>query len=93
MGMPADTDAPSDYDQRLRARVQEVERLERLHLRIGAIQIGLATLAVAGAVLALGWKAFSILWLLVPIVAIVALAVVHERVLGRRARSRRAVAF
>ena len=43
--------------------------------------------------LALGWKAFSILWALVPIVAIVALAVVHERVLGRRTRSRRVVAF
>ncbi len=93
MSMPVDADAPREYEQRLAAHAQELERLERLHLRIGNIQIGLASLAVAGAVLALGWKAFSILWVLVPIVAIVALAVVHERVLGRRTRSRRVVAF
>jgi hypothetical protein len=85
--------APTQYAQRLGAQAKELEHLERVHLRIGNVQIGLAALAVAGAVLALGWKAFSILWVLVPIVAIVLLAVLHERVLGRRTRSRRVVAF
>ena len=84
---------PRNTNSGLVRTAQELEHLERLHLRIGNIQIGLAALAVAGAVLALGWKAFSILWVLVPIVAIVVLAVVHERVLGRRTRSRRVVAF
>ena len=93
MSMPVDADASTQYEQRLGAQARELENLERVHLRIGNIQIGLATLAVVGAVLALGWKAFSILWVLVPIVAIVVLAVLHERVLGRRTRSRRVVAF
>jgi hypothetical protein len=93
MSMPAEANAPGQYEQRLGAHAHEVERLEGLHFRIGNMQIGLATLAVAGAVLALGWKAFSVLWVLIPLAAIVALAVVHERVLGRRTRSRRVVAF
>ncbi len=45
------------------------------------------------AALALAWKAFSILWLLAPIGAAVALAVVHERTLRRLARSKRLVGF
>ena len=66
MSMPVDADAPTQYAQRLGAQAHELEHLEQVHLRIGNIQIGLATLAVVGAVLALGWKAFSILWVLVP---------------------------
>jgi hypothetical protein len=90
---PVDADAPRQYEQQLRARTQELGSLERLHIRIGNIQIGLVSLAVVTALLALAWKLFSILWLLVPIVAIVALAVWHERTLRLSVRSRRVVTF
>jgi hypothetical protein len=89
---PVDADAPTQYQRRLRVHEQQLDELERLHIRIGNFQIGLASLAVVVALLALVWKLFSILWLLVPIVAIVALAVMHERTLRRRVRSGRVVA-
>ena len=88
-----DTGAPAQYQQRLHAHMRELERAERLHIRIGNIQIGLVTLAIVAALLGLSLKVFSVLWLLVPIASIVALAVAHERVLRRRTRTRRVVAF
>ncbi len=88
-----DADAPRQYEGRLRAHAEESDRLERLHIRIGNIQIGMASLAIVTAMLALVWKLFSILWLLVPIVAIVALAVVHERTLRKRTLASRVMSF
>ena len=55
--------------------------------------MGLASLALVMALLALVWRALSILWLLAPLAAIVTLAVIHERTLRRRTLASRAAAF
>lgn len=83
----------AEYERRLSSHRKELDELESWRIRIENIQIGLVSLAVVTALLALVWKAFSILWLLVPIAAIVVFAVVLERMARRRMRSRRIVAF
>ncbi|MFB3776247.1 MAG: mismatch repair protein [Bryobacteraceae bacterium] len=88
-----DSDAARHYQQRLQGYRLALNRLERLHIAIGNAQIGLASSIIVAALLALAWKLFSVLWLLVPIVAMVTLGVVHERALRRRARSGRVARF
>lgn len=83
----------AEYEHRLSFHRKELDELESQRIRIESIQIGLVSLAVVTALLALVWKSFSILWLLVPIAAIVVFAVVLERMARRRMRSRRIVAF
>ena len=88
-----DGGALREYEQRLQAHAGEMRELERRHIRIGDIQIGLISLIFVGALLVLIWNLFSILWLTIPLVAIVALAIVNERTLRRSTRHRRAVSF
>ena len=66
---------------------------ERQHrsLGIGKLTLGGVTLVVIG--LALVAKVVSVLWVLAPLFAIVVLAVIHERVLKRRGRCSRTVAY
>ncbi len=87
------SDALREYEQRLGAHAKALDELERRHIRVGDIQIGLISLFFVGALLVLVWNLFSILWLIVPLVAIVALAIVNERTMRRSTRHRRAVSF
>jgi len=82
-----------EYRRRLQTSRAALDRLGCLHIRIGNVQIGLGALLVAFALLALVWHVISVLWMLLPLVAIVALAVVHGGVLRRRTLAGRVAAF
>src|ERR1051326_7923446 len=80
------------YTQHLADRRSEILRREQLHRRMGYAQLG--AVAVAGLLvwIALSGGGFSILWVLVPVAAFVALLIIHDRllkVLERRRRSAR----
>lgn len=80
------------YEARRRARQAVVERLDRADARIANAR--LAVFLAAGGVAWLAWaRGLSWWWLLLPGAAFVALLVVHDRLLVRRARAARAVRF
>jgi hypothetical protein len=89
---PSD-DPPAEYVRRLEALKTTKALYERQHrsLGIGKLTLGGVTLVVIG--LALVAKVVSVLWVLAPLFAIVVLAVINERVLKRRGRCSRTVAY
>ncbi len=81
------------YAERRAALQADEARLAARHDRFAT-----ARLALAGVVLVLAWLAFwaariSPLWLLLPVTALVALAVVHARVFAARERGARVMAW
>ena len=70
---------------------QAVYEKQHRSLGIGKLALGGAILVVIG--LALVAKLVSVLWVLAPLFAIVVLAIIHERVLKRRERCSRTVAY
>jgi hypothetical protein len=89
---PSDDPRP-EYVQRLEALKTTKALYERQHRRlgIGKLALGGVTLVVIG--LALVAKLVSVLWVPAPLFVIVVLAVIHERVLKRRDRCSRTVAY
>ena len=87
------SDPKAEYACRLEALKTRQARYEREHRRLGIskLVLGGATLIVIG--LALVAKAISVFWVAVPLAAIVVLAIIHERVIKRRERCSRAVAY
>jgi hypothetical protein len=81
------------YQQRLVERRAGIQRRELMHRRMGYAQLGVAAAAGVLVWLALSGGGFSILWLLVPAVAFVALIVTHERLLKVLERRRRAARY
>jgi hypothetical protein len=86
-------DVRAEILRRLESRRADVAREDRRDARIA-----MGRLAVFASAAAIAWAAFGAQrlhagWLAVPILAFVALAVRHDRVLRARARARRAVAF
>ena len=86
-------DPRAEYLRRLDAWKSRLTDCERQHRRLGTanLTLGGVTLVVAG--LALAAKLLSVLWVLAPLSGVVVVAIVHERVLARRARSTRTVAY
>ncbi|MBZ5561653.1 MAG: hypothetical protein LAP13_04460 [Acidobacteriia bacterium] len=86
-------DPRAEYLQRLDALRTSQAHYENQHRRLGIAKLFLGgiTLVVIG--LALAAKVISVLWVAAPLLAIVVLAVIHERVLKRRDRSSRIVAY
>ena len=87
------TDPRAEYRSRRQHAVDEIARLDRLHLLISN-----ARLAVAALVAVLLWLAFvreavSRLWPAASVVGFIALVVVHARVLQRVDRARRTEAW
>ena len=82
-----------EYAKRLRAREAEVARLARLHDRIGngRLALGAVILVVAWAVLF--ERALAPVWLLIPVLAFVALIFYHSSVRRARARAERATNY
>ncbi|MGO8731273.1 MAG: MutS-related protein [Terriglobia bacterium] len=89
---PSD-DPRAEYVRRLEALKTTKALYERQHrsLGIGKLALSGVTLVVIG--LALVAKVVSVLWVPAPLFAIVVLAVIHERVLKRRGRCSRTVAY
>ena len=85
-------DPRSVYSRLLKERLAEIAAREARHQVLGYYR-----LAVAAAGVAVLWMAIqqsiTILWLLVPIAVFVGLIVLHEHLLRRLARRRRAAAF
>ncbi|WP_373046753.1 MutS-related protein [Vulgatibacter sp.] len=86
-------DPAAVYGERLRARREAVERLERQDGQVANARLALFVLAAILAWFSWGRGAFSAWWLLLPAAAFVALLVVHDRLLTRKARAQRAVVF
>ncbi|HMD87321.1 MAG TPA: DNA mismatch repair protein MutS [Terriglobia bacterium] len=86
-------DPRAEYVRRLDAWKTTQTLYDSRHRRLGVGQLllGGVTLVVIG--LALAAKLISVLWVLAPLSAIVVLAVIHERVLKRRGRCSRTVAY
>jgi hypothetical protein len=82
-----------EISRRLDVRRADVARLDRADAQVGWGRLALFAAAAAVAWLAWAEHRLSGWWLLAPVCAFVALAVLHDRVLSARARARRAVAF
>jgi hypothetical protein len=96
MGNPApgpSSDPRAEYARRLETLRTTQAKYENQHRRLGVSKLALggATLVVIG--LALAAKVISVFWVAAPLAAIVVLAVIHERILKRRERCSRAVAY
>jgi hypothetical protein len=92
--VPESSDDPrAEYPRRLEAWKAEQALYERQHRNLGIANLALGgvTLLVTG--LALAAKVISVPWVLAPLFAIVVLAIFHERVLKRRGRCSRTVAY
>ena len=88
------SDAPrTEYVRRLEAWKTTQALYESQHRRIGIGQLALGGVTLVLTGLALVAKVVSVLWVLAPLFAIVILAVVHDRVLKRRERCSRTVAY
>jgi hypothetical protein len=87
------TDPREVYSRLLEQRRAEIAGREERHRAFGYGRLAAVAAAAMVALLALGWNALSIAWTLVPAAVFAALMVVHDRLLKKLARQRRAAAF
>lgn len=84
--------SPSEeYKQRQQAREAKAERFSKMHLRLGNVRLILVIVALVAAWWCFERDAFSIWWLLFPVLLFVALAIFHDKVLRMRTRTERAI--
>jgi hypothetical protein len=83
----------AEYAARLAERTGAVASLDARHAQLATVRLMVFAVAALVAWLAFGAGAVHPAWLAVPALGFVALAAVHARVLGRRERAGRAVAF
>ena len=81
------------YTQRLEARLAEAGRHERRHRTLGNLRLLVFLAAVLLGWLALGPHTLSPWWLAAPAAVFIVLAVIHDRVLRRRAACERAAGY
>jgi hypothetical protein len=89
--MPADPH--ETYTQLLGERRREIAAQERRHRTLGYWRLAVALSACVLAWMALVDQVLSFAWILAPIVAFVGLIVMHERLLRRTERRRRAAGY
>ncbi len=88
------TDAPrTEYVRRLEISKTSHAVFERQHRKLGTAKLALGGATLALIALALAAKVISIFWVLAPVLAFVVLDVIHQRVLKRRGRCTRTVAY
>jgi hypothetical protein len=85
---PAET-----YRRRLEERAAVVRRHEQQHIRLGNIRLMMGLAAAAIAWMAFAERTIAPVWLLVPVLAFVPLAVWHEAIVRRQTKAQRAVQF
>ncbi len=83
----------AEYSQRLATRLQTVAAKDALHKRIGNAKLATVIVALALLWLSLKDEVISTIWLAIPIVIYLALALAHEFALRALAHARTAVAF
>src|ERR1039457_5308413 len=81
------------YTERLADRRAGLAHHQQRHRRLGHGKLAMAACAVALVWLALAQGTFSILWVLVPIAGFVALVVIHEKLIKKLERLKRAARF
>src|SRR5579862_1319424 len=86
-------DPRAEYLRRLETWKATQAIHENQHRRIGTGQLALGGVTVVLTGLALAAKVISVYWVVPPLLAIVALAVVHGRVLKARERCSRTVTY
>jgi MutS domain V len=82
-----------EYSRRLGIREAQVARLTKLHERIGNARLTLGAVALVLAWACFVERALAPFWLLIPVVAFVALVLSHASVKRSRARAERAVTY
>jgi hypothetical protein len=82
-----------EYSRRLGAREAEVARLGQLHDRIGNARLALGTITLVLAWAIFAERAIAPLWLLIPVVAFVALVLSHSSIRRSRAGAERAATY
>ncbi|HUB83019.1 MAG TPA: hypothetical protein VMB03_29670 [Bryobacteraceae bacterium] len=87
------TDPREAYTRLLDERRATIAECQLRHRKLGYARLAVVLAAAAIAVLALGWQAINILWMLVPGAIFAGLMVAHDRVLKDLERRRRAAAF
>jgi hypothetical protein len=90
--MPSMKDPAAVYVELRSRREEEIAQLDRSHAKLGYARLATAACAAIAVWSALS-RGFSILWILVPLGAFVALMVAHERLLRQLERQRRAQLF
>lgn len=92
--MPATAhQAHEEYTGRLAAAHLTTVQLSARHRTYGNLRLGVALVAVAIGWFAIGQRSISPWWLVPPIAAFAALAVLHERVVRYKARAERVARF
>lgn len=91
--MPQPISPPEHYRQRLHARELRVQHLESIHIRLGYLRLLLVTALVAVLWIYLQTHTLSAIWLALPVVLFIAVAVYHAKLLQKQAVARRAVEF
>lgn len=91
--MPQPTSPSDHYRQRLQARELYIKRLDTIHIRLGYLR-----LLLAGSLIGLIWiylrsHALLAIWLSVPVLLFVAVAVFHGKVLDLQAAAQRGAEF
>ncbi len=87
------TDPRAELSRRLAARREALARHDRRDRLLAGARLAVFAAGLALAWLALASHVLSAAWLGVPLAGFVALAALHDRVFGARARTRRAIAF
>ena len=82
-----------EYKERRRIRATRVEQFERTHIRLGNLRLLLAAVAAILLWMSVRQHLLSALWIICPVLAFMAAAVWHSRVLRRQELAKRAVAF
>jgi hypothetical protein len=82
-----------EYARRLHTRSQAAERWQSLDKRLSNVRLGVFLLGIVQAFLTFGTRDLAGIWLLPTVGTFVALLIFHDRVIQRRRRSERSVAF
>src|SRR3981081_513984 len=90
---PSSPSASEEYKKRQQAREMQVAHFENVHRRFGNIRLLLVIATLIAACFSLHREAFSPWWLLLALVVFFGIAVLHARVLRKRACAERAVDF
>jgi MutS domain V len=91
--VPSPTPPSQEYQQRQTARELQVAHLEKIHIRIGNLRLLLVILELAAVWYYFKFHRYSALWLLVPLILFIAVAVFHAKILSKQAFAKRAVNF
>jgi hypothetical protein len=92
--VPCPSDDPrAEYVRRLEALKTTQALYESQHRSLGIAKLALGAVALVVIGLALVAKVVSVLWVPAPLFSIVVLAIIHERVLKKRERCSRTVAY